>query len=59
MTGSPTGAGVSTERTGPLAGLKVIEMAGLGPVPLAALMLAEMGADVLRIERADAGQPLL
>ncbi|RWL79933.1 MAG: CoA transferase [Mesorhizobium sp.] len=59
MTRSPTGAGVSTERTGPLAGLKVIEMAGLGPVPLAALMLAEMGADVLRIERADAGQPLL
>lgn len=59
MTGSPTGAGVSTERTGPLAGLKVIEMAGLGPVPLAALMLSEMGADVLRIERADAGQPFL
>ncbi|PBC10276.1 CaiB/BaiF CoA-transferase family protein [Mesorhizobium sp. WSM3859] len=59
MTGSPTGAGASTEKTGPLAGLKVIEMAGLGPVPLAALMLAEMGADVLRIERADAGQPLL
>ena len=55
----PTGAGVSAEKTGPLAGLKVIEMAGLGPVPLAALMLSEMGADVLRIERADAGQPLL
>jgi alpha-methylacyl-CoA racemase len=53
----PTGA--STEKTGPLAGLKMIEMAGLGPVPLAALMLSEMGADVLRIERADAGQPLL
>ncbi|MBN9549005.1 MAG: CoA transferase [Alphaproteobacteria bacterium] len=59
MTGSPTGAGVSTERTGPLAGLKVIEMAGLGPVPLAALMLSEMGAEVLRIERADAGQRFL
>jgi alpha-methylacyl-CoA racemase len=59
MTGSPTGAGASTERTGPLAGLKVIEMAGLGPVPLAALMLSEMGAEVLRIERADSGQPFL
>src|ERR1051325_10366874 len=58
MIGSPTGAGVATEKTGPLAGLKVIEMAGLGPVPLAALMLSEMGAEVLRIERADAGQPL-
>ena len=59
MTGSPTGAGASTEKTGPLAGLKVIEIAGLGPLPLAALMLSEMGAEVLRIERADAGQPLL
>lgn len=34
-------------------------MAGLGPVPLAALMLSEMGAEVLRIERADAREPLL
>jgi alpha-methylacyl-CoA racemase len=59
MTGSPAGAGVPTEKTGPLGGLKVIEMAGLGPVPLAALMLSEMGAEVLRIERADAGQPFL
>ncbi|TGT75220.1 CoA transferase [bacterium M00.F.Ca.ET.159.01.1.1] len=59
MTGSPTGDGASTETTGPLAGVKVIEIAGLGPVPLAALMLSEMGAEVLRIERADAGQPLL
>jgi alpha-methylacyl-CoA racemase len=40
-------------RGGPLAGHCVIEMAGLGPVPLAGLILAEMGADVLRIERFD------
>ncbi|MBZ9848605.1 CoA transferase [Mesorhizobium sp. CA14] len=59
MAGSPTSAGASAEKTGPLAGLKVIEMAGLGPVPFAALMLSEMGAWVLRIERADASQPLL
>lgn len=38
---------------GPLNGITVIEMAGLGPAPLAALMLAEMGARVLRIERKD------
>ncbi|RWD87774.1 CaiB/BaiF CoA-transferase family protein [Mesorhizobium sp.] len=57
MTTSRTGA--SPVKAGPLAGLKVIEMAGLGPVPLAALMLSEMGADVLRIERADANEPLL
>ncbi|MCP5036691.1 MAG: CoA transferase [Rhodobacteraceae bacterium] len=37
--------------TGPLAGLKVIEMAGLGPTPFAAMWLADMGADVVRIER--------
>jgi alpha-methylacyl-CoA racemase len=36
---------------GPLGGLKVIEMAGLGPAPFCAMMLADMGAEVLRIER--------
>lgn len=36
---------------GPLAGFTIIEMAGLGPVPLAALILSEMGARVVRIER--------
>ncbi|MBA3448862.1 MAG: CoA transferase, partial [Pseudaminobacter sp.] len=46
-------------KPGPLAGLAVIEMAGLGPVPLAALMLSEMGADVVRIERVSAGKPFL
>lgn len=39
------------DRKGPLAGLTVVELAGLGPVPLAGLMLAEMGARVVRIER--------
>ena len=39
---------------GPLKGLKVIEMAGIGPGPFCAMMLADMGADVLRIDRADA-----
>ena len=38
-------------RTGPLAGLRVIEMAGIGPCPFAAMMLADMGAEVVRIER--------
>ena len=37
--------------TGPLIGLRVIEMAGLGPCPFAAMMLADMGAEVVRIER--------
>jgi len=39
---------------GPLQGIKVIEMAGLGPTPFCAMLLADMGADVVRIERANA-----
>lgn len=37
---------------GPLAGLKVIEFAGLGPAPFACMVLADLGADVVRIDRA-------
>ena len=36
---------------GPLHGLKVIELAGIGPAPFCAMMLADMGADVLRVDR--------
>lgn len=36
---------------GPLSGIRVIEFAGIGPCPMAAMMLAEMGASVLRIDR--------
>ncbi|WP_166354900.1 CaiB/BaiF CoA transferase family protein [Phytoactinopolyspora limicola] len=36
---------------GPLRGLKVVEFAGLGPAPFAAMMLADMGADVIRVSR--------
>src|SRR5216683_4741597 len=39
---------------GPLTGIKVIEMAGLAPGPFGAMMLADMGAEVLRIDRPDA-----
>jgi len=37
--------------TGPLSGLRVVEFAGLGPTPFAAMLLADYGADVLRIDR--------
>ncbi|MFJ8025467.1 CaiB/BaiF CoA transferase family protein [Streptomyces sp. NPDC096311] len=40
---------------GPLEGLRVLELAGLGPAPYTALLLAEMGADVVRVDRP--GQP--
>ncbi|MFZ0160618.1 MAG: CaiB/BaiF CoA-transferase family protein [Kineosporiaceae bacterium] len=39
------------ERTGPLAGLRVVELPGLAPVPFAAMMLADLGADVVRVDR--------
>jgi alpha-methylacyl-CoA racemase len=38
-------------RSGPLASLKVIELVGLGPGPFAGMLLADMGAEVLRIDR--------
>ncbi|MGE0299754.1 MAG: CaiB/BaiF CoA transferase family protein, partial [Pseudonocardia sp.] len=36
---------------GPLAGVKVVELAGIGPGPHAAMILADLGADVVRIDR--------
>ena len=38
---------------GPLAGVRVIEIAGIGPGPFCAMMLADQGADVIRVDRAD------
>jgi alpha-methylacyl-CoA racemase len=43
------------ERKGPLQGLRVVELAGLGPAPFACMMLADAGAQVLRLERAVPG----
>jgi alpha-methylacyl-CoA racemase len=40
---------------GPLEGVKVVEIASIGPGPFAAMMLADMGADVIRLERTGAG----
>lgn len=39
---------------GPLQGLKVIELAGIGPGPYACMLLSDLGADVLRLERGNA-----
>lgn len=36
---------------GPLSGLRIIEMAGIGPAPFAAMMLADHGAEVIRVDR--------
>ncbi|MBB1634924.1 CaiB/BaiF CoA-transferase family protein [Cupriavidus sp. UME77] len=40
---------------GPLTGVTVLELAGMGPGPFCAMMLADMGADVLRVQRPTAG----
>jgi len=42
---------VKSAQNGPLRGLRVIELAGIGPAPHAAMVLADLGADVLRIDR--------
>ena len=39
---------------GPLTGYKIIEIAGIGPGPFAAMMLSDMGAEVIRVERVQA-----
>ncbi len=40
--------------SGPLAGIRIVELAGIGPAPFACMMLADHGAEVIRIERSDA-----
>lgn len=37
---------------GPLSGYRIVEIAGIGPGPFAAMMLADMGAEVIRVDRA-------
>ena len=39
---------------GPLKGIKIIEMAGIGPGPFCGMVLADLGAEVIRIDRASA-----
>jgi alpha-methylacyl-CoA racemase len=40
--------------SGPLVGVKVVELAGLGPGPWCAMLLSDLGAEVIRVDRADA-----
>ncbi len=42
---------------GPLTGIKVIEFAGLGPAPFCGMMLSDLGAEVIRVDRADDRRP--
>lgn len=45
--------------TGPLAGVRVVELGGIGPGPHAAMILADLGADVVRVERPAGGLRVL
>lgn len=45
--------------SGPLAGLTVVELAGLAPAPFACTVLADLGADVIRVDRARPGADVL
>ena len=42
---------------GPLAGVTIIELAGIGPAPFASMLLADMGANIIRIDRARGDEP--
>jgi alpha-methylacyl-CoA racemase len=42
---------------GPLSGVRVVEIAGLGPVPFAAMLMADLGADVIRVDRPGGDPP--
>src|SRR5947208_13795155 len=44
-------AEAKTPGHGPLSGVRVVELAGIGPGPFAAMLLADLGADVVRVDR--------
>ncbi|WP_157260607.1 CaiB/BaiF CoA transferase family protein [Patulibacter minatonensis] len=43
------------ERTGPLTGIRVVEIGSIGPGPFCAMLLADLGADVVRVDRSSGG----
>src|SRR3978361_2193524 len=59
--GPTIGRNMEEAEMGPLAGVKIVEFTGIGPAPMAAMMLADMGATIIRIDRtgpADVGIPM-
>ncbi len=44
-----------SNQRGPLSGIRIVELAGLGPAPFGAMLLADMGAEVVRIDRTQGG----
>lgn len=50
---------MNARKAGPLSGLRVVELAGLAPAPFACTILADLGADVVRIDRVTEGEDVL
>src|SRR5215831_9984006 len=48
---NPVRVGVKEAYVGPLAGIKIVELTGIGPGPMGAMLLADLGATILRIDR--------
>ncbi|MFL1899139.1 CaiB/BaiF CoA transferase family protein [Streptomyces tauricus] len=55
MTAAAAAGTAGTAGHGPLAGVRVVELAGIGPGPFAAMLLADLGADVVRVDRPNGG----
>ncbi|CAN5418926.1 hypothetical protein BH10ACT3_BH10ACT3_24020 [soil metagenome] len=45
-------------RSGPLDGVRIVELSGIGPGPFAGMLMADMGAEVIRVDRATGGSML-
>lgn len=52
MPDAPANVDSASPASGPLRGLRVVELAGIGPGPFAAMLLADLGAEVIRVDRA-------
>jgi alpha-methylacyl-CoA racemase len=51
----PAHGAAPSDRGGPLSGLRAVEFTGLGPAPFASMLLADLGADIVRIDRPGRG----
>jgi len=49
---------MNLKKCGPLAGIKIVELAGIGPAPMGTMLLADMGASILRVEREGTHEPV-
>src|SRR5688572_8539668 len=50
--GPPRFGDNSEDAMGPLDGVRIVELAGIGPAPFCAMLLSDMGAEVIRVDRA-------